>query len=87
MNEEKKLNHPYYESLDEIFFEEGEELFCLDPNSEDKEVSLTKHEIYETVKFSPENPTVQVRDDEANLHWVEAELFVSCDDMDDFEEN
>ena len=90
MNKEKELDHPYYDSFDEIFFEEGEELFCLNPNSGDKEVSLTEHQIYETVKFSPENNTVQIRDDEENLHWVEAELFVSCDDMDDledFEEN
>ena len=71
-------NHPYYQNFDEIFFEEEELIFSLNGSSVlSPEGTFTLHQIYEVIKTSPENDTVQVRDDLGTVVWVEVEMFVS----------
>ena len=77
-------NHPYYQNFDEILFEQEELLFSLNGTSVlSPEASFTQHQIYQVIHFSPENDTVQVLDDLGKSVWVEAEMFVSCEDMDE----
>ena len=74
------IDHPLYDSFDEILFESEEEIYCLDPNTSTEAV-LLEGEIYEAIHYSVETEEVQIRDEEGNVFWVEAELFVSCEDI------
>ena len=75
-------DNPLYDSFDEVLFEKEVEIYCYRDDTESDAV-ITVGEIYDTLNYSVEDEEVQIIDDEGKKVWVEAELFVSCEDIDE----